>query len=115
MGCGTSSLTGDSFDGISANKARKVHIHGIPSTSEYKNDSIYSSSRPAASSDPTKGAYLQTQREEPLRDTALPTTGKEHYRKPSYHGKGAYQDLTMSRDDDPSRATTNTVKHKRII
>jgi hypothetical protein len=117
MGCGTSSLTGDSFDGINANKARRFNIHGIPSTSEYKNDSTYSSSRPATSSDPTKGPYLQTQREEPLRDKPLPTTSKGHYRKPSYHGKDAYRDLTMSRDDGPTRATAsdaaNTVMDKK--
>jgi hypothetical protein len=110
MGCGTSSLTGDSFDGINATNARKVNIHGIPSASEYRHDSIHSS-RPAASSDPTKGPYLQTQREEPLRDKALPTTSKGHYRKPSYHGKGEYRDLTMSSDADATHPTTSGAAH----
>lgn len=112
MGCGSSSLTGDSFDGINANKVRKVDFHG--ESSMYSHDNIYSSSRPAASSDPTKGPYVQTQREEPLRDTALPTTSDGHYRKPSYHGKGAYRDLTLSSGDDPTTSgAANMVKEKR--
>ena len=108
MGCGSSSLTGDSFDGINANKARKV---GESST--YTHDSKYSSSRPAASSDPTKGPYVQTQSEEPLRDTALPTTSEGHYRKPSYHGKGAYRDLTLPDDDPTASGAANMVKGKK--
>lgn len=112
MGCGSSNLTGDSFDGINANKARKVGFHG--ESSMYRHDNIYSSSRPAASSDPTKGPYVQPQREEPLRDTALPTTSDGHYRKPSYHGKGAYRDLTLSSNDDPTTSgAANMVKEKR--
>jgi hypothetical protein len=112
MGCGSSSLIGDSFDGIDANKARKVGFHGESST--YRHDNIYSSSKPATSSDPTKGPYIQTQREEPLRDIALPTTSDGHYRKPSYHGKGAYQDLTLSSDDYPTTSgAANVVKEKR--
>jgi hypothetical protein len=112
MGCGSSSLTGDSFDGINANKVRKVGFHG--ESSMYRHDDIYSSSRPAASSDPTKGPYVQTQREEPLRDTALPTTSDGHYRKPSYHGKGAYRDLTLSSDDNPTTSgAANMAKGKR--
>jgi hypothetical protein len=111
MGCGSSSLTGDSFDGINANKARKVDFHGESST--YTHDSIYSSSRPAASSDPTKGPYVQTQPEEALRDTALPTTSEGHYRKPSYHGKGAYRDLTLSNDDPTASGAANMVKGKK--
>jgi hypothetical protein len=108
MGCGNSSLIGDSFDGINADKARKVDFYG--ESSMYRHDNIYSSSRPAASSDPTKGPYIQTQREEPLRDTALPTTSDGHYRKPSYHGKGAYRDLTLFSGDNPT--TSNTAKHR---
>jgi hypothetical protein len=103
MGCGSSSLTGDSFDGINANKALSM----------YRHDDIYSSSRPAASSDPTKGPYVQTQREEPLRDTALPTTSDGHYRKPSYHGKGAYRDLTLSSDNPTTSGAPSMVKEKR--
>ena len=107
MGCGSSSLIGDSFDGINADKARKVDFHG--ESSMFRHDNIYSSSRPAASSDPTKGPYIQTQREEPLRDTALSTSSNGHYRKPSYHNKGAYQDFTLSSGNGPT--TSNTTRH----
>ena len=111
MGCGSSSLTGDSFDGISANKAQKIEVH---SESSYKHESLYSS-LPTSSSDPTKGPYLhsQNQHEEPLRDKALPTTSEGRYRKPSYHGKSAYHDMTMPNDEEPTSPPGHTHKDSR--
>ncbi len=106
MGCGNSSLAGDPFNHISANKAHPITVH---TESSYKHDSIYSS-LPTSSSDPTKGPYLPPRREEPLRDAqGLPTqsdaSGGGHYRKASWHNKGAYHDLTMPGDDKDMEPT----------
>jgi len=96
MGCGSSSLAGDSFSHISANKARPIAVH---TESSYKHDSIYASF-PSSTHDPTKGPYLPPQREEPLRDAQAPqTTSEGHYRKPSWHAKGAYHDVTNPQGD----------------
>jgi hypothetical protein len=103
MGCGTSSLTGDSFEHISAKKPSRFNIHAMPSTSQHPDSTFASSARARTSSDPTKGPYLPPQREEPLRDTALETTGHAHHRKQSYHNKGEYRDLTMPNNNDDNQ------------
>lgn len=85
MGCGASSLTGDSFDSISATSHHQVH-----KTDVYQSPSSYSSvsspinadpyrqrqrsygSTSASRPDPTKMAYASAQHVEPLRDAAPP-------------------------------------------
>jgi len=112
MGCGSSSLTGDSYDSISAtsrpNRARKIDVYENAPPIEHHNVGL-TNSRPtmSSSSDPTKGSYLSKQAVEPLRDVAPPSTeaASNRHRILGYHGKGAYNDL--------SQVTSNDAHHRQ--
>lgn len=116
MGCGSSTLTGDSFESISAtsrpNRARKIDVYeNAPPSNHHKAGLIHSRPTMSSSSDPTKGSYLSKQAVEPLRDVVPPPTTEAatapsyRHRIMGYHGKGAYHDL--------SQVTSNDAHHRQ--